>query len=84
VLDHGWREVRERGYFDPEVLSLGYLVMAFFMGNFLKASVVTWLMTFGRHLLDAPRASIEVRPVEITQEGDAAPRYEVEIFLGCR
>jgi hypothetical protein len=79
VLDHGWREVRERGYFDPEVLSLGYLVMAFFRGNFLKASVVTWLMTFGRHLLDAPRASIEVRPVEITQEGDTAPRYEVVV-----
>ena len=26
VVDHAWREVSERGYYDPEVLSIGYLV----------------------------------------------------------
>jgi hypothetical protein len=79
VFDHGWREVRERGYFDPEVLSIGYLMTAFFRGNFLKASAVTWLMTFGRHLLETPRVNIEVRPVEIRGNGDASPRYEVVV-----
>jgi len=79
VLDHGWKEVRERGYFDPEVLSVGYLATAFLRGNFLKASVVTWLMTFGRHLLEIPRVNIEVRPVEIQGAGQAAPRYEVVV-----
>jgi len=79
VLDHGWREVRERGYFDPEVLSLGYLITAFLRGNFFKASVVTWLMTFGRHLLEAPRVNIELRPVEIKAAGQDTPRYEVVV-----
>ena len=79
VLDHGWKEVRERGYFDPEVLSIGYLVTAFFRGNFLKASAVTWLMTFGRHLLEMPRVNVEVRPVEIKREGADHPGYEVVV-----
>lgn len=79
VADHGWKEVRERGYFDPEVLSLGYLVTAFMRGNFLKASAVTWLMTFGRHLLESPRVNIEVRPVEIRSAAGEAPRYEVVV-----
>jgi hypothetical protein len=79
VLDHGWREVRERGYFDPEVLSVGYLISAFLRGNFLKASAVTWLMTFGRHLLETPRGNIEVRPVEIKGRAGEAPRYEVMV-----
>ena len=51
VVDHAWKELRERGTFDPEVLSLAYLVTAFVRGNFLTASVVTWLASFGRHLV---------------------------------
>lgn len=79
VLDHGWREIRERGYFDPEVLSIGYLLTAFIRGGFLKASVVTWLMTFGRHILETPKTNIEVRPIEIGGEDGTPPRYEVVV-----
>ena len=79
VLDHGLKEVRERGYFDPEVLSLGYLVTAFLRGNFLTPSMVTWFLTFGRHLLNIPRAGIEIRPVQVQDPRTSDPHYEVVV-----
>jgi len=53
ILDHGHRELKERGNFDPEVLSVLYLLMAFVQGNHLSASLFTWVATFGRHLLES-------------------------------
>jgi len=79
ILDHGWRELRERGYFDPEVLALVYLATALARGNFLKASVVTWLTTFGRHLIEVPPLGVEVRPMEVPSSDDDEPRYEVVV-----
>jgi hypothetical protein len=79
VADHARKELAERGYFDPEVLSLAYLVTALLRGNVLKASVVTWLTTFGRHLLALPPAGVQVRPLEIRSEQNNQPRYELVI-----
>lgn len=77
VVDHAWRELRERGYFDPEVLSLAYLATALVRGNLLSASVVTWLTTFGRHLIEVAPTGVEVRPMEVPTPGDNGPRYEL-------
>ena len=79
VVDHASKELRERGTFDPEVLSLAYLVTAFVRGNFLTASVVTWLASFGRHLVAAPPTGVQVRPVEVRGRGNGQARYEVMI-----
>jgi hypothetical protein len=79
VVDHAWKEFHEQGDFHPEVLSLGYLLTAFMRGNFLKASVVTWFMAFGRHLVDPPRRGVEVRPLEVPAEEGAEPRYEIVV-----
>jgi hypothetical protein len=79
VVDHAWKELRERGTFDPEVLSLAYLVTAFGRGNFLTASVVTWLASFGRHLIALPPTGVQVRPVEVRGRGNGESRYEVMI-----
>jgi hypothetical protein len=79
VVDHAGKELRERGTFDPEVLSLAYLVTAFVRGNFLTASVVTWLASFGRHLLAIPPTGVQVRPVEVRGRGNGHARYEVMI-----
>jgi hypothetical protein len=79
VVDHAWKELRERGRFDPEVLSLAYLVAAFGRGNFLTASVVTWLASFGRHLAAIPATGVQVRPVEVRGRGSGQSRYEVMI-----
>ncbi|MGO8748147.1 MAG: hypothetical protein ACLQNE_19405 [Thermoguttaceae bacterium] len=80
VVDHARKELRERGRFDPEVLSLAYLVTAFVRGNFLTASVVTWLASFGRHLLAIPPSGVQVRPVEV--RGRAAGQFRYEVLIG--
>ena len=79
VVDHAGKELRERGTFDPEVLSLAYLVTAIVRGNFLTASVVTWLASFGRHLVAIPPTGVQVRPVEVRGRGNGQARYEVMI-----
>lgn len=79
VVDHAWKEVRERGTFDPEVLTLAYLLTAFVRGNMLTASVVTWLASFGRHLVALPPTGVQVRPVELRGHDNGQSRYEVMI-----
>jgi hypothetical protein len=65
ILDHGHRELKERGNFDPEVLSVLYLLMAFVQGNHLPASLFTWVATFGRHLLELPSKNVEILPKKV-------------------
>jgi hypothetical protein len=77
VVDHAWKETQQRGYFDPEVFSLAYLLTAFSRGRVLGASAVTWLTAFGRHLLEPSRTGVEVRPLEIPGAGGDRPRYEL-------
>jgi hypothetical protein len=84
VLDHAWREVSKRGYYDPEVLSVGYLATALARKNVLKPALLTWAATFGRHLLEAPLDGVTVRPVPGARREDGAPRYEVEIGRDSR
>jgi hypothetical protein len=79
VVDHASKDLRERGTFDPEVLSLAYLVTAMVRGNFLTASVVTWLASFGRHLVAIPPTGVQVRPVEVRGRENGQSRYEVMI-----
>ena len=79
VIHHAWKEFRERGRFDPEVLSLAYLLTAFVRGNFLTASVVTWLASFGRHLIEIPPMGVQVQPVEVVGRENGEARFEVMI-----
>ncbi len=79
VVDHAWRELRERGYFDPEVLALAYLAKALVRGNILSASVVTWLTTFGRHLIEVAPTGVEVRPTEVPDPDGNGSRYELVV-----
>ena len=79
VVEHAWKELRERRTFDPEVLSLAYLLTALVRGNFLTASVVTWLASFGRHLVAVPPPGVQVRPVAVRSGGSGQFRYELMI-----
>lgn len=79
IAEHGWKELKRRGYFDPEVLTLAYLVAALVRGNFLTASVVTWLTTFGRHLIQVPPTGVEVWPREVQGESGEPSQYELVV-----
>jgi len=73
VLGHGWQEVRTRGNFDPEVLSVVYLLMGLLRGNALSAALFTWFTSFGRHVIQGADYPVEVRPVVSGEDGE----YEV-------
>lgn len=79
VIGHGWSEVRSRGTFDPEVLSVVWLLMTIARGGgrALPAAIVTWLSTFARHLVQAPPAGVEIRPIESGDSTDSAVKHEV-------
>lgn len=79
IVDHAAKELKERGYFDPEVLTLAYLVTALAKGNFLTASAVTWLSTFGRHLIEVPPTGVEVHGVEVPGDNGRGPRHELVV-----
>jgi len=79
VLDHGWKEIRERGYFDPEVLTLAYLLTSAVRGNVLGGAVVTWILAFGRHLLQIPKPGVEVQPLRLGGPENSPMAYEVVV-----
>jgi hypothetical protein len=62
VMEHVVEDFRQKGYFHPEVFSVYYLVLSFFRGDVLKASTITWFLTFGRHLMELPANTLLVIP----------------------
>jgi hypothetical protein len=71
VAGHGWTEWQKKGYFDPEVVSLAYLLVSLIKGNLLTASVFTWFTTFGRHLMPQAPVGVVIKPV--LSKNTAAP-----------
>ena len=66
VVEHGYQELQTRGSFDPEVMSIIYLINSIGKTNTFQASLLAWVVTFGRHLV--PRAPRE--QVYLVQPGD--------------
>ena len=78
ALHHGWTDYRLRGNFDPEVLTVTYLLTALLGGNALPAAIVTWVSTFGRHLVRLPAQGVEIRPAQIGRNS-RSPQFEVVV-----
>lgn len=51
VVEHGYQELHTRGSFDPEVMSVVYLINSIGKANGVQACLIAWVVTFGRHLL---------------------------------
>ncbi len=66
VIEHAHQELETRGSFDPEVMSVVYLINSIGKTNSVQASLVAWAATFGRHLI--PRAPRE-RVYLVRREG---------------
>jgi len=79
IFDHGYEEFRERGNFDPEVLSVIYLLTSFSQGKFLPATLFTWIATYGRHLIRYSAQNVEIHPRRIADSPKNKPQYEVVI-----
>ena len=78
VLQHGWREVREKSMIDPELLTLGYLFTAFARSRPLRGAAVAWAASFGRHLLQDTPPGVEVRPVTGSGGANAPQAYQIK------
>ena len=66
VVEHGYQELHVRGSFDPEVMSVVYLINSVGKPGAVRASLLAWIITFGRHLI--PRAPRE-QPYLIKRTG---------------
>ena len=59
VVEHDYQELHTRGSFDPEVMSVVYLINAIGKPNGFQASLLAWIVTFSRHLLPrGPREQV--------------------------
>ncbi|MDJ0766822.1 MAG: hypothetical protein QNJ97_27865 [Myxococcota bacterium] len=79
VLQHGVRETREKGMFDPELITLGYLIAAFAKKRSLRGAVVTWAASFGRHVLRESARGVEVRPMAGARAPEGARPFQVSV-----
>lgn len=70
VLRHAWIEIKKDGLYDPEVISVVYLINSLIKGNYLTASLVTWIVTFGRHLSVAKGEVCTLEATSATGEND--------------
>ena len=80
VSEHIYLDLKERGLFHPEVLSIGYLLSSFIRGNVLKGATTAWMMTFARHLLEPPNKvlRLEARAMEPACDSQQC-EYEAKI-----
>ena len=46
VAEHGYQELHARGSFDPEVMSVVYLINSIGKTNGMQASALAWALTF--------------------------------------
>lgn len=59
MVEHAYQELHTRGSFDPEVMSVVYLINAIGKPNGFQASLLAWIVTFSRHLLPrGPREQV--------------------------
>ena len=66
VVEHGYQELHVRGSFDPEVMSVVYLINSVGKPGAVRASLLAWIISFGRHLI--PRAPRE-QPYLVRRSG---------------
>lgn len=81
VVEHAYTELQLRGSFDPEVMSVVYLINSIGKTNSVQASLVAWAATFGRHLIPrAPREQVYL----VRREGDRVVLQPVDSGRGGR
>lgn len=70
IFEHGYKELNENGAFDPEVMSIMYLINSVNRGMpqnegsyVFYPAIIAWLLTFGRHILTRQNRSIIINTV---------------------
>lgn len=82
IFEHGYKELNENGAFDPEVMSIMYLINSVNKEQYQNTesyifypALIAWLLTFGRHILTRQNKSIIIstivdeNEVKVIEEG---------------
>ncbi len=81
IVEHGYSEMRQRGTIDPEVMSIMYLINSIGKeGNMLNASLVTWITTFGRHILKKSNETFILKIEKSKMRCEDKPCYDISIL----
>ncbi|WBW95037.1 HMA2 domain-containing protein [Oceanirhabdus sp. W0125-5] len=78
-LNHAYLEMKRKGMYDIEVLTLVYLLNSFFKGNLLIGASITWLATFSRHLVESNDEAFTLKAFKIYEEESNSAYYDIVI-----
>jgi hypothetical protein len=79
IFEHGYKELNEKGAFDPEVMSIMYLIDSINKGKTTYSSAIAWAITFGRHVLQKQENDMLLTINYYNQEDTGEKLYHVNI-----
>lgn len=79
IFEHGYKELNEKGAFDPEVMSIMYLIDSINKGKTTYSSAIAWAITFGRHVLEKQEGDMILRINDYEQKDTGEKLYHVNI-----
>lgn len=80
IGEHAYSEINEKGTVDPEVMSVMYLISSITKGEFITSSIITWLATFGRHIVNTSYEGISLKINEINNIPMKEIYYDVSVL----
>lgn len=80
IGEHALSEINEKGTVDPEVMSVMYLINSIKKNNFVGGSAITWMTTFGRHILNTSYDEVTVKVSELTNVCNKETYYNVSFM----
>ena len=76
IFEHAYQELAKKGSFDPEVMSVVYLLNAISRGQVFYAAPAAWFLTFGRHIFVDNNKEIMMKVVARKKDGE----YNVSVL----
>lgn len=80
IGEHAYNEINQKGYFDPEVVSVMYLINSLKKGNYFMPSVIAWGATFGRHILEMSHARTLISVKEFKNKCSKEVYYDISVM----
>ncbi|RDY23307.1 hypothetical protein CHF27_008640 [Romboutsia maritimum] len=79
IGEHAYHEMSQMGTIDPEVMSVMYLANSIGKGNMVNASLITWITTFGRHILQKSYESFIINIERIQSQCSSESCYDISV-----
>ena len=79
VIEHSATEIKQKGQFHPEVLSIIYLFNSALKKRLFTGSVITWLAAFGRHLFKPMPQAVEIKVLPVKDKDSQNVHYETTV-----